>query len=73
VYQRGRCTVSFAVIGRQNRRLGKKQNCNRGFAVGQTTTEVAQRLGVSSARISQKRQELQTSWRVFQGEPIAEC
>jgi DNA-binding NarL/FixJ family response regulator len=55
------------MLSKRDRRIAEE------LAVGQTTTEVAQRLGVSSARISQKRLELQTSWRVFQGEPIAEC
>jgi hypothetical protein len=43
------------------------------LAIGQTTSEVARGFDVSAARISQKRQELRTSWQVFQGEAIADC
>lgn len=43
------------------------------LAVGRATSEVARELGITSARISQKRHELQVSWRVFHGETIADC
>lgn len=40
------------------------------LARGETTGEVAQRYGVSPARISQLRRELHVAWRQFQGEPV---
>jgi hypothetical protein len=49
----------------QNRR---KQYLIELLAVGNTATEAAKRLGVSRARISQLRSELQASWEQFQGE-----
>jgi hypothetical protein len=38
------------------------------LAAGERTTDVARRFGVSLARISQLRRELERSWLAFQGE-----
>jgi hypothetical protein len=40
----------------------------RFLALGNKPSEAAQRFGVTQARISQVRRELQTSWQAFQGE-----
>jgi hypothetical protein len=40
------------------------------LAMGETTSGAARRFGLSSARISQLRAELQSSWEEFQGEAI---
>jgi hypothetical protein len=41
------------------------------LAMGDRTGHVAQQFGVSAARISQLRQELEESWQAFQGETTA--
>ena len=41
------------------------------LAGGESTTDAAHHFRLSLARISQVRQELRTSWRTFQGEPLA--
>jgi hypothetical protein len=41
------------------------------LARGESTTEVANRFGVSSGRISQLRNELRNSWHLFHNEPAA--
>jgi hypothetical protein len=51
---------------------GRDRQIAINLAVGQSTSEVAQQFGVSFARISQKRRELQASWITFQGEAIAD-
>ena len=51
----------LALLSARDRRIAEQ------LAIGQTTSELAQSLGVSSARISQKRQELHTSWRSVSG------
>ena len=38
------------------------------LSLGNTTSEAARRFGVSRARVSQLRRELQASWTAFQGE-----
>jgi DNA-directed RNA polymerase specialized sigma24 family protein len=38
------------------------------LASGESTRQTAQRFGISTARVSQLRQELQAAWRQFQGE-----
>ncbi len=38
------------------------------LAIGETTTEVAKRLGVTLARVSQLRRELERNWKAFQPE-----
>ena len=48
----------------QNRR---KRELAKFLAVGNSATEAARRFGVSGARVSQLRSELQASWEAFQG------
>lgn len=48
-----------------------KRRVARVLATGETTRATAQQFGVSLARISQLRSELQQSWRALQGEPGA--
>ena len=49
----------------QNRR---KRELAKFLAVGNSATEASRRFGVSGARVSQLRRELQASWEEFQGE-----
>ncbi len=49
-------------LPRRNRRIAKA------LAVGNKTTDVAQRFDVSAGRISQLRRELAESWREFVGD-----
>jgi hypothetical protein len=46
----------------------RKRRLARFLMVGNNGTEAAKRFGVSLARISQLRRELQASWQAFQGE-----
>jgi hypothetical protein len=50
---------------------GRDRQIAENLAIGQSTGEVAQQFGLSSARISQKRQELHASWQIFHGETVA--
>lgn len=56
----------LAILPRRHRRIAQK------LAIGETTTTVARQYGVSAARISQVRRELQEAWREFQGEVAEE-
>jgi hypothetical protein len=47
----------------------KKRKIAQTLARGETTGMVAHMYGLSSARVSQLRQELKRSWETFQGEP----
>ncbi len=49
-------------LPRRNRQVAKM------LALGNTPSEAARRFGVSRARVSQLRRELQASWQAFQGE-----
>jgi RNA polymerase sigma factor (sigma-70 family) len=46
----------------------RKRRIAKALAAGETTAAAAKQFGVSSARISQLRQELRQSWRALQGE-----
>ncbi len=50
------------LLSRRNRRIAKS------LALGESTSGVARRFKLSSARISQLRAELETSWWAYQGE-----
>jgi hypothetical protein len=52
----------LGILNRRDRKLV------RFLAVGNTTSEAAQRFGVSRSRVSQLRAELQATWNDFQGE-----
>jgi hypothetical protein len=55
-------------LSQRNRRIAKT------LAMGETTSEAARRFKLSSARISQIRDELKTSWERFQGIcPAVQC
>ena len=55
-------------LTQRNRRIAKA------LARGETTSDVAQQFKLSSARISQIRDELKTSWESFQGiRPAIQC
>ena len=54
------------ILPRRDRQIAEN------LAIGRTTSEVARQFNVSPARISQKRQELQTSWTTFLGEAVSE-
>jgi FixJ family two-component response regulator len=54
----------LGLLSNRDRRIAEE------LAMGQATSQVAQELGITSARISQKRQELRASWQVFQGETV---
>ncbi len=55
-------------LTQRNRRIAKA------LARGETTSDVAQQFELSSARISQIRDELKTSWESFQGiRPAVQC
>jgi len=52
----------FRSLPRRNRRVAQV------LAAGETTKQAAKQFGISSARVSQLRQELRRSWLVMQGE-----
>lgn len=52
----------FRLLSSRQRRIAKR------LAVGETTKQTARRFRVSTARISQLRQELRRSWLMMQGE-----
>ncbi len=54
-------------LPRRNRRIAQT------LAMGETTSSAARRFGISRARISQLRRELQESWQAFQGEAPREA
>jgi hypothetical protein len=54
-----------AWLGIQNKR---RRMLVEYLALGNTTSQAARRFGVSSARISQLRRELQVSWQLFQSD-----
>lgn len=63
------CRLDFhAWLRRLNRR---KRKVALRLAGGETTQEASRHFGVSQARISQLRRELQQSWSEFQGEALA--
>ena len=43
----------------------------RDLAYGCSTSEVAQKHGVTAGRVSQLRRELYEGWQVYQGEAVA--
>jgi hypothetical protein len=55
----------LALLTNRDRRIAEE------LAVGQATSGVARAFGISSARISQKRQELHRSWQSFHGEAVS--
>jgi hypothetical protein len=50
---------------------GRDRRIAMRLAIGGATNEVADRFGLSPARISQKRLELRASWQAFHGESVA--
>ena len=50
----------------------RKRHIAEFLAIGETTNDTAREFGVSAARISQLRREMQESWASFQGEELAE-
>lgn len=65
------CRVDFrawlATLPLRNRRIAEA------LAAGSTTSEVAERFGVSSGRVSQLRRELDSLWQEFHGELVEEA
>jgi hypothetical protein len=55
----------FRTLSRRMRQIAKD------LAVGCSTSEVAQKHGVTAGRISQLRRSLEASWAAFQGEAVA--
>jgi len=52
----------LARLSRRDLRIAER------LAAGRSTSEVARQVGLSAARISQKRHELHASWQAFQGD-----
>ncbi len=65
------CRVDFqawlATLTVRNRRIAEA------LAAGSSTTEVAERFGISPGRVSQLRRELHEGWCEFHGEQVAEA
>ena len=52
-------------LSSRNRKIAKA------LAKGEKTSAVARMFGVTAARVSQLRRELEAAWQAFQGEPVA--